>query len=142
MKKFFVLGMIFLLAGCAAYMDIAPKAQPGEEAAYLKEAVDTPLVFTAPKDKSDEIWGRINAFIGKYSSMKIQTASNYIIETFNPSNLLEFGYSANRAPKGDDVEFTVSCFTGVGSKNIPTQNAHLLAYYALTGKIIPRLIVQ
>ena len=145
MKKLFVLGLAFLLTGCATMMDMTPKAETAEETAYLKEAMNTPLTFTVPKDKSDETWGRVNSFIAKYSSMKIQTASDYIVQTYNPTDTIHFGYQANRAPRGDEVEFTVTCYSGGlfgGSKNIPDQNSHLLAYYALTGKAISRLIVQ
>jgi hypothetical protein len=143
-KVFVLFCLIFYLSGCAQYMDRPPTAI-GDEATYLEKAMATPLTFSITKEKAEEAWGRINGFIGQYSSMKIQTASQYIIQTYNPSDTIHYGYSANRAQKGDEYEFSVSCFSGGGFggvKKIPNQNAHILAHYALTGEIIPHLVVQ
>jgi len=146
MKKFFVLAVIVCLAAaCAVYMDQAPKATTPNESAYLEKAMSTPLTFTVLKDKAEEVWSRINVFISKYSSMKIQVANAYNVETFNPMDAISYGYSASKLQKGEEFEFTIACFTGGafgGQKNRPAQNAHVLAYYALTGEIIERLIAR
>lgn len=144
MKTVIILSLIMLCVGCAQYMDRPPTAI-GDEAIYLEKAMATPLTFSVAKEKAEEAWSRINGFIGQYSSMKIQTASQYIIQTYNPSDTIHYGYLANRAQKGDEYEFLVFCFSGGGFggvKKIPNQNAHILAHYALTGEIIPRLVVQ
>ena len=149
MKRIFI-GLVVCLffISCATYwqgiMDQPPKGAPAD-LDYLTKALAMPLTFSVPNAKAEEVWGRINVFISKYSSMKIQIATNYNVETYNPTDIIEYGYSASRLLKGDETEFTVNCFSG-GSfgqvKNIPNQNAHILAYYALTGEIVEYLIFR
>lgn len=128
-----------------------PKGEGPEDAAYLKAAMATPLTFTVPAEKSEETWSRINSFISKHSSMKIQTASDYIIETYNPG-AGQFAYSANRATRGDAAEFTVACVSGgpivlyfkgfAHQEKQAEHNAHLLAYFAVTGEVRETLVVK
>jgi hypothetical protein len=146
MKKLFVLSIVVCMTGaCAAYMDQAPKATAPNESAYLEKATSMPLNFTVPKEKAEEVWSRINVFISKYSSMKIQVATAYNVETFNLPDCIHYGYSASKLQKGDGFEFTVVCLDGCSfgsQKNRPAQNAHVLAYYALTGEIMERFIAR
>jgi hypothetical protein len=153
-KRFAALAAVVVVcAGCTiknVYLE-PPKAANDEDAAYLERATQTPLTFMVEVSKGDETWSRVNSFIAKYSSMKIQTASDYIIETYNPTEG-KFGYSANRATKEDRAEFTVNCAPGPGiigikfdimhGDKIAEQNAHLLAFYALTGEIRESLVVK
>jgi len=144
MNRLFVGFLVCLLfASCAAYMDQPPKAIPAD-ADYLAKALATPLTFSVPNAKADEAWSRINVFISKYSPMKIQIATNFAIETYNPPDGITCAYSASRLQKGDQAEFTVDCFTkgftGAYKGNRATQNAHILAYYALTGELKESLI--
>lgn len=135
--------VVCLLAGaCGPGMTgRAPAATTPEANAYLARVMATPLTFTVPKDKSDEVWGRINNFIAKYSTMKIQTASDYIIETYNPTdNINAWGYMANRMVKGDEVEISVTCTYAWGHKKTGTRNAQILALYAATGELDETLI--
>jgi len=110
------------------------------EEGYLSDAMSHPLIFVVPAEDSDRCWGAIQSFIGKYSSMKIENITDYIIETHNPYST-RFGYRAVRTDLQDGVEFSVSCtYDNMFSKNAATQNSHILAYYLTTGEIIPRLI--
>ena len=107
----------------------------------LARAMATPLTFTVPKDKSDEAWGRVNSFIVKYSTMKVQTVSDYIIQTYNPiDNFHAWGYTANRMTQGDAVEISVTCTYAWGHEKTATRNAHILALYAVTGELDETLI--
>jgi hypothetical protein len=119
------------------------KLTPAEEE-YLSKVMQAPLEFSIPKDKSEEVWGRIQSFIGRYSSMKIQVATDYVLQTYNPQeSAVDFGYYANRTPQGDEVGFEVRCICGnMFSGKDRDRNAHILAHYAQTGEIIPRLISQ
>ena len=146
MKRILIAFVVCLFfVSCAAYMaylDQPIKATPAE-ADYLSKALAMPLTFSVPNAKAEETWNRINVFISKYSSMKIQTATNYNIETYNPTDTNEYAYKASRLLKGEETEFVVNCFSGgafEGVKNIPNQNAHILAYYAFSGEIVERLI--
>jgi hypothetical protein len=35
---------------------------------------------------AETVWGRIQSFISKYSSMRIQISTEYTISTYNPSS--------------------------------------------------------
>jgi hypothetical protein len=136
---------VFCLGACITIpKDAPPLATDDAGRAYIARAMQTPLSFSVSKEKGEETWSRINAFVSKYSSMKIQTASEYILETYNPTYIYQFGYSANRNVKGNEIEFTVSCFPATGSvwTRIPAQNAHILALYAMTGELRPEFVVQ
>ena len=143
MKQIICAVAVCLLAGACGpgLTGRAPAATTPEANAYLARAMAAPLTFTVPKDNSDEAWSRVNSFIAKYSTMKIQTASDYIIETFNPiNNFHAFGYTANRMTKGDEVEISVTGTWYWGQKKAATRNAHILALYAVTGELDETLI--
>ena len=155
MKKYSVDAMVVilvlgLLSGCAAWKlpPITPEEQARldefarEEQTYLAKAMPFPLEFTIPKGEADEAWGRAQSFIGRYSSMKLQIATDFIIQTYNPGSLSGFGYYVTKTPMGDNVQITVQGLTDIylASAN---QNAHILAYYIKTGELInPGLIKQ
>jgi hypothetical protein len=106
-------------------------------------------VFIIPKSESDAAWGRAQVFVSKYSSMKIQTVSDFIIETFNTgaaesadmmNGKYKFAYTITRSPKANDVEFSVesrsSCDDCNGLKDILLDNESFASYYIQTGKDI------
>jgi len=140
MKKQIVILLIlgFLALSCA----MTSEPLTPEEEVYVRKINDMPLTFTIAKENSEDAWSRVQGFINKYSSMKIQTASDYTIETYNPTGV-NFGYRASRMNIGDEVEFTVSCYCGnmfMGKQ--ANQNAHVLALFALTSDINPRFIYR
>lgn len=115
-----------------------------EERKYKKEVEDQRTVFFISKDKAEDSWGRAQAFVGRYSSMKVQVATDYIIQTFNPIGTeVAFGYSISKAPVDGGFEFSVkvsysNMFTGSDAE----QNAKVCSLYILTGKINPSFIKQ
>lgn len=146
MKKRFIFSLVLLLFFSFSLAQEKSK-EPTPLQIYVTKAKQTPLTFKVPKEKEEEVWGRIQSFIAKYSSMKIQIATDYIVETYNPLKIevgdpkwpgANFGYEAVKTPMGNEVEFEVKCSTGDPSKyyeRIANHNAHVLAYYALTGEI-------
>ena len=40
------------------------------------------LSFIVSKEDSGNAWGRAQAFVAQHSSMKIQTVSDYVVQTF------------------------------------------------------------
>ena len=137
--KILALGFILLFIYSWA---MTPKPMSPEEQDYLNEIMATPLTFKVPKEQANDVWGRIQSWIGKYSSMKIQTATDFVIETYNPpGSEVKYGYSATKTPLGDEVEFEVKCFCGnIFAGTQVERNAHILAYYALTGLVNPKFI--
>ena len=144
--KILILGSVCLLIFVSTFAQEKSK-EPTPLQKYVARANQTPLTFKVPKEKEEEVWGRIQSFIAKHSSMKIQIATDYVIETYNPLKIelsdpewpgANFGYEAIKTPMGDEVEFEVKCFSGEPGgwyKWCADKNAHYLAYYALTGEV-------
>jgi len=137
--------MIFLLfttlVGCIHEVK-AP--QSAEEQDYIQKVQSFPIKFTIPKSELPDAWGRAQSFISQYSDMKIQIATNNVIQTYNPSDSsINIGYSVSNAPMGDNVIVTVKCLnTYIGNVKRADFNAHALAYYMKTGELIPRLLTH
>jgi len=146
--KILILGLICLLIFVSIFAQEKSK-EPTSLQIYIEKAERTPLTFRVPKEKEEEVWGRIQSFIAKYSSMKIQMATDYVIETHNPTKTNasfnpKYGFKAIKTLIGDMVEFKVECVAGetdlekAGYKYNQMKadhNAHILAYYALTGEM-------
>jgi hypothetical protein len=132
--------IISLLTGCSttSMLSLSP-----DEQSYLNEAQACPLEFYVPKTDAEDAWGRAQSFIGQYSSMKLQTVTDYVIETYNPRmSDVAYGYSVTKTPMNDLVRISVRCFCGnfLEGDNTST-NAHILAYYIKTGnEFSPRLV--
>jgi hypothetical protein len=111
---------------------------------YIKTAYDSPLEFSVPKSESDASWARAAEWIKKYSHEKIQNSNEFMIQTYNPgSNEYSFGYYVTRNAEGDSAKIAVQCIVGnLYAKKDQLNNAHLLAYYIKTGKIVPKLVVK
>lgn len=131
MKKYIV---ILVLAACIFLGIWSPLlCQEKINPAYIDKVMTYPLTFSIPKEKSDEVWGRINMFILKYGDAKIQVASEFIIQSQDARLISEFGYQAARAPRNDSVEIVVACWAPALAK-MAEINSHTLAYYAVTGE--------
>jgi hypothetical protein len=131
-----------LFCGCAVFkggMKIS-----SEDQKYLTSAYDARLEFSVVANKSDTCWSRAREWIEKYSSKKIQTANDFMIQTYNPSGEeVAFGYYVTKKSAGENVQFSVQCIVGnLYAKKDQENNAHLLAYYIQTGKVVPKLIVK
>lgn len=145
--KILILGSVCLLIFVSTFAQEKSK-EPTSLQIYVERAMQMPLTFKVSREKEEEVWGRIQSFIAKYSSMKIQIATDYIIETHNPTKTIElnpkYGYKAIKTVVGNEVEFKVECFAGetdLGKAGYKfnqmkaDHNAHILACYALTGEI-------
>lgn len=137
--------IIFLLVGFLLLSCAASRTLTREEADYVLAVKRFPLEFEITKDEADEAWGRAQSFIGKYSSMKLQTVTDYVIQTYNPGSTdYKFGYYVTKTPLGDNTQFSIQCicnnwFAG-DDRN---RNAHILAWYIKTGELpYPHLIRQ
>jgi hypothetical protein len=115
-----------------------------DDQTYIKNAYDTPLELTVPKTESDICWARAKEWIDKYSSKKIQTANDFMIQTYNPGGQeYAFGYYVTRKTVADTVQIMVQCIVGnLYAKKDQDNNAHLLAHYIKTGQVVPKLIVK
>lgn len=136
-NKLWLIPILVFAAGCAT-MTPAQKS-------YMAKVNAAPTTFRIPKSQSDNAWQRAQVFVSKHSSMKVQTATSNILETFNPSSSdVSFGYNINRLDVGDSTEFSVSCVTGnIFAGGQATDDAHICADYIQTGELpYPELIRQ
>lgn len=147
MYKILLFLICVVLGGCATLKEMTP-----EEKAFMEKARQMPMSFSLPKSETDP-WGRAQSFVHKYSSMKLQTATDFVIDTYNPTASsmgasLQYAYTVSRAPIGDIYEYTVECRArgnewGLSLNQISErcrENAHILAYYMKTGEIMPSCI--
>lgn len=149
------------LAGCGLQGVIKKdEVLSADQKQYLAEIAKQPLQFNVPKADGNDSWGRAQSFIAQHSGMKIQTASDYAIQTYNaqldtagaiPPSLgsVTYGYNISRSPIGDKYAFDVNCtgpFHGMYQAEInkaAARNAHALAYFIATSKLpYPELIIR
>jgi hypothetical protein len=118
--------------------------QSAEEQSYSQKVAAFPTRFIIPKSELPDAWGRAQSFISQYSDMKIQIATNNVIQTYNPSDSsINIGYSVSNAPMGDNAIVTVKCLnTYIGNVKRADFNAHALAYYMKTGEVNPRFLTH
>lgn len=146
MKKTLILLAVLTLGAACSFLnyDRLPPASTPEARDYLAKAMNTPLDFSVPAEKSDEVWDRIRTFISEYASLKIRTASDSVIETYSPTNMFRiYGYKAVRKIIDGQARFAVFCSGGDASQWVvktTARNGHILAYYALTGELRPELV--
>lgn len=127
--------LVVVLFSCASAF--TPTLSP-EEQAFLDKADQTPLSFSILMENGEEAWSRANGFIASHSNMRITTANDYTIQTFNPSasSGVKYGYSATRVKNGDKWDFTVNCACNnifMGKSTV--RNAHIFALYVMTGEL-------
>ena len=132
--------VIFMIGNCTTNMllNLTP-----EEQAFLNKANAFPLEFIVSNEDAEMAWGRAQSFIGRFSSMRLQTITDYVIQTYNPSSSgVAYAYYVTKTPLGDSTQFNVTCNTGNLFAMADAQsNAHILAYFMNTGELAnPKVI--
>lgn len=89
--------------------------------------------FQVKKDEDPACWARATVFVTKHSDMKIQTASDNIIQTYNPIDGAKKGFLVTRVPMGDMVEYEITCFSPNMFVNT-YQYACEMGFYMKTGR--------
>lgn len=151
MKYILLLSLAFLV-GCDANNAAisAKKEAQGDALNYLHKIRTYGNTFTLPNALAGEAWGRAQVFVQKYSSMKIQTVSDYVIETYNTPNTRDvslsgincsFAYSFTRSPNRDSTTtFSIECRTNCNDRDAAvaclSDNERFASYYVQTGENI------
>ncbi len=109
MRKLLILAASFCLTSCVTMIESDKLSE--SEKAYINEVKSAKTSFVQPKSNADEIWSRGINFISKYSGMKIQNSSDFLVETFHPesSDLGTTGYKLNKLLNGNEVTFQIEC---------------------------------
>lgn len=138
------------ISGCVT----GPMASSPAEETYLSDLAKEPFEFDLPKDQGEDAMGRAQVFIAKYSSMKLQTATPNVVDTYNVSEgtiltTQQYGYRVTRANIGGNSHFVVECFNGLegamfdSAHELPARNARMLIRYMKNGSIeYPNLIAK
>jgi hypothetical protein len=100
---------------------------------YYHDLYNNGMKIKVHKDKSDEAWSRTMNFITRNSDMKVQTSSDYLIDTFNPivtkkGEKTPCGYTANRFNLGDTTTITIE---SKGSCGRGLRQAHKFIKYGI-----------
>lgn len=137
-----------LLVGCADpnslfYAPPPPTASPAVKA-YLDARNAQPTTFELADADVKDAWGRAQAWIAQNSGVKIQTATDYLIETYGTqlAGITEtvFAYQVTRAPLGGGrSQISVKCTAPrMGWNDTALENAKTLALFMVTGKLPPQ----
>lgn len=146
MKKLLVLWG-FVLMGCG----VSKMQLSGSEKVYTDKVMSHPTTFTLPKTIAQDAWARANLFVAQHSDMKIQNATEFLIDTYNVTEVGSFGYTFTRTPVGDSVMFIVKCNHALAVKTSINDmmyhlidradfNEHVASYYMTTGQLMAELI--
>lgn len=126
--------VVVSVSGCSTALIGVSEQEKGE----LAQAMYCPLIFDVSKAEADDAWGRAQTFVARFSTMKIQTATDYVLQTYNPAGSgINYGYSISRTPMGENMEMEVQCLCDnpfVGKDR--DINAHIAAYYIRTGVLV------
>ncbi len=129
---------LFTIAGCAVPL----MKMDAEQTAFHAKAAAQPLKFSVHKSQDEETWGRAQAFVARYSRMKMQVVTDYVIQTYTPEGAeVKYGYYINRAPVGDSLLYQVDClYSNELTDKKAIANAHYLAYYMTTAELMESII--
>jgi hypothetical protein len=81
-----------------------------------------------PKEKDKELWSKALNYIIEHSSMRIQTQTDLLIETYNTYEDDQTGYQISKMLDGNDIYYTIH---GKGDNSVV--NAKKMAYYLING---------
>jgi hypothetical protein len=144
-KTLSVIIMALAVAACAA----PRQAQSPAEQAYLDAATAQPTTFSISSAEATAAWERAVKWLEDHATMSIKTKTETMIATLDPptssttGSRNEYGYTVTRQPAGSSYTVTVTCVGNDPSiKPQAEQNAHLLAYFILTGKPTPASLVE
>lgn len=84
-----------------------------------------PTTFTLLSPQDKDAWARANYYVANNSDMKIQVSTEFLIDTYNPTNLEEQAFTISRFPQSDKVQYEVK-----RGGNAPQE----CAYFIHTGK--------
>ncbi len=99
-----------------------------------------PLQFAVPNKHAEIASGRAQSFVGRFGTMKLQVATDYVVPTYNPDGAGDYAYYGTRTPGRSVAVFDVGCQTGGTFEGEEArQNAHIFAYYVKIGLMPPEL---
>ena len=143
MKWLLAVSIWLLAAGCAT---MSLYNLTNEESNYLQRAMSCPLSFSLSSTESEAAWARAQGFIGRYSRLKLQVATDYVLQTYSGGQHgTSPSYYITRTPEGEKHYYTVESYVNnIFSGSDANTAAHECALYIKTGELPPtaRLIIR
>jgi hypothetical protein len=148
---FLILVLSSVLVSCSSTSEVFQLS--ADEQASMQTAMAQPLIFVVAREHAIDSWDRAQDFVNRYSTMKLHTGTDSLVTTYEQppadptalqtSSTIRYGYSVSRARDPEGVRYQVQCAPSnpSGSKDAE-QNAHIAAYYILTGTVCDRCIVR
>lgn len=134
--------LLVLVAGCGLVQQQVDIVKGSKQAARDKEAKreaqldvarQTPLKFKVEKAQSADAWGRAQSYVSQHSDMKIQMATEFVIETYNPTVWKELGWKVTKTPMPDGDQIEVRPFANGRTPNELADSGHVAAHFIKTG---------
>jgi hypothetical protein len=129
MKKILVFISLIILLGCTP---ISTRLQP-----ILAPASNMEDSITCCQTECNDAWQRSQLWLVKHSKWKIQTATDVVIQTFNPIKCdVSYGFTIIKEPLGDgcyDIRMELVCGNPLGCDPKPIDVKRAFYYYVKTG---------
>jgi len=100
-----------------------------------------PADFFVPDSLDKKMWARANYYVSSNADMKIQTANEYLIDTYNATSVGLAAYTISKEPLDKGFTYHVKCRlskhkirTGIVASSKAQMYAQMCAYYIVTGK--------
>ncbi len=142
MRKILIIFITISLLGCGMSL-INTTNISDDDRNYLDRASVFPFEFIISKDEDEGTWKRAQSYIGLYSSMKLQVATDTILETYNPVGV-RFGYRVVKTPLPDDTfRISVTCTSGnMFAIRDAERNVRIFSMYIKTGELPQQFIAR
>ena len=147
MKRILIISFCAMLCACATTRTLTPYQQ-GE----LDKVRYQPTTVSITEDNFKEAWGRAQSFLARFSNMKMQTVTEYVLDTYNPlknsggvkNMFVAYGYSVSRTPSvGGTTLISVKCVSNnMFANEYAKRNAQILAYYIENGELVDESLIE
>jgi len=147
LKKTLLIAISSMLLACATTRALTPYQQ-----SQLDKIIYQSTTVSVPNEKFQEAWGRAQSFLARYSNMKMQTVTDYVIDTYNPlknsggvkNMFVAYGYSVSRTPSVSGTTLiSVKCVSNnMFANEYAKRKAQILAYYIETGELIDDSLIE
>ncbi len=141
----FFLSNLFSLICCA---QIADSSKVSEE-----DLLNLPSRFIVSHKDDQLAWARVEAFIGRFSAMRVIYESDYVIETYNPSSgdkeyrlnkilaaPCPCSYWVSKLPIESGYDYNVKTYGASPCKKECQINEKVLSYYIISGIVLEDFI--
>ena len=147
LKRVLLTTISLMFFSCATTKTLTPYQQSQYEKIRYQ-----PTTVSVPNDRFQEAWGRAQSFLARYSSMKMQTVTDYVLDTYNPlknstgttNMFVAYGYSVSRMLSGGGTNLiSVKCVSNnMFANEYAKRNAQILAHYIETGELIDESLIE